>query len=52
MNLDIIFINKLLTHRLQSFFLWTTEYLITVYEVERLQWKESTQPQISLPDNA
>lgn len=51
MNLDI-FINKLLIHRLQLFFLWTVEHLITVYEVEWLQWKKSTQPQKSLPDNA
>lgn len=33
-------------------FLWTTEYLITVYEAEWLQWKESIQPQKSLPDDA
>lgn len=33
-------------------FLWTTEYLITVQEVEWLQWKESLQPQKSSPGNA
>lgn len=56
MNLDILFIKKLLTHRFQShfylFFLWTTEYLITVCEVEQLQWKGFILPQKSLPDDA